>query len=321
MIRRTVLGSAFAFAATLLLSATAQAQLFRAYLASDGNDANACTLVAPCRLLPAALTAVADGGEIWMLDSANYNTATVTIGKSVSILAVPGAVGSLVALGGGPALSITAASLKIALRNVVIGPVIGAMPGTNGVELVSASNLSIENSVIANLPGHGAYVTGSGTLNMTDTVVRNNSGAAIRLQETARAIIATSKLLGNIQGGVAVACDVPATIGQASISDSLIVGYSNGIGNGVVASTSTDATARVSVSRSTITRMSSALRASSSGGTGQSISQVHVTGSSIVENINSYNQAGTGSAIYSLGNNLYSGNTTSAGSLTPMVPQ
>ena len=59
MIRRTVLRSAFALAATLLLSATAQAQLFRAYLASDGNDANACTLAAPCRLLPAALTAVA----------------------------------------------------------------------------------------------------------------------------------------------------------------------------------------------------------------------------------------------------------------------
>jgi hypothetical protein len=30
---------------------------------------------APCRLLPAALAAVASGGEVWMLDSANYNTA------------------------------------------------------------------------------------------------------------------------------------------------------------------------------------------------------------------------------------------------------
>ena len=116
---------------TLLLSTAAQAQLFRAYVASTGSDANPCNLPAPCRLLPAALAAVADGGEIWMLDSANYNTATVTIGKSVSILAVPGAVGSVVAVGG-PAISITAGSLTVAVRNLVIVPLLGGA-GTDGV--------------------------------------------------------------------------------------------------------------------------------------------------------------------------------------------
>src|SRR6187402_2750686 len=110
-----------ALACLLLAAGAAHAQIFRAYLASDGSDANPCTLAQPCRLLPAALTAVAGGGEIWMLDSANYNTGTVTIGKSVSILAVPGVVGSIVALNGGAAISITAAGLKIALRNVAIG--------------------------------------------------------------------------------------------------------------------------------------------------------------------------------------------------------
>jgi hypothetical protein len=98
MIARTV--ARIALAGLLLAAGTSHAQLFRAYLASDGNDANPCTLPQPCRLLPAALTAVASGGEIWMLDSANYNSAMVNIGKSVSILAVPGAVGSLVALSG-----------------------------------------------------------------------------------------------------------------------------------------------------------------------------------------------------------------------------
>jgi len=85
-----------ALVAALWVCSIAHAQLFRAYLASDGNDGNPCTLYAPCRLLPAALNAVADGGEIWMLDSANYNTSTVVISKSVSILAVPGVVGSVV---------------------------------------------------------------------------------------------------------------------------------------------------------------------------------------------------------------------------------
>src|SRR5262245_32044830 len=79
-----------------LASTAASAQLFRAYLASDGSDANPCTLPLPCRLLPAAHTAVANGGEIWMLDSANYNAGQIVITKSVSIQAIPGVMGSLV---------------------------------------------------------------------------------------------------------------------------------------------------------------------------------------------------------------------------------
>ena len=59
--------------------------IFRAYVSSTGNDANPCTLPQPCRLLPAALAVTDDGGEVWMLDSANYNTNFVTIGKSVSM--------------------------------------------------------------------------------------------------------------------------------------------------------------------------------------------------------------------------------------------
>src|SRR6188474_1944370 len=124
MIPRKALHGAFAFVAALFLSAAAHAQLFRAYLDPSGSDGNPCTLAQPCRLLPAALTAVASGGEIWMLDSANYNTGTVNIGKSVSILAVPGVVGSFVTTGV-PALTITADSLKVSLRNLVIVPLSG----------------------------------------------------------------------------------------------------------------------------------------------------------------------------------------------------
>ena len=122
---RTTACRILALVAALLLSTAADAQvLFRAYLASDGSDANPCTLPQPCRLLPTALAKVMSGGEIWMLDSANFNSGTVTVGKSVSILAVPGAVGSVVALGG-PAILVSDPGLKIALRNLVIVPVAG----------------------------------------------------------------------------------------------------------------------------------------------------------------------------------------------------
>jgi hypothetical protein len=136
MTRRIATRTALACIATLLACTAAHAQLFRAYLDPSGNDANPCTLQQPCRLLPAALTAVASGGEIWLLDSANYNTATVNVAKSVTILAVPGAVGSVVAAGG-VAIAIATADVHVALRNLVIVPLpgggdTGGLSMTNG---------------------------------------------------------------------------------------------------------------------------------------------------------------------------------------------
>ncbi len=82
---------------TALCSASiANAGLFRTYLSLNGNDGNPCAVQLPCRLLPAALAAVNSGGEIWMVDSANFNTAPVNISISVKILAIPGAIGSVV---------------------------------------------------------------------------------------------------------------------------------------------------------------------------------------------------------------------------------
>src|SRR3954470_1497815 len=101
--------------AVVLFAIAAHAQSFRTYLSSAGSDSNPCTVAAPCRLLPAALNAVSSGGEIWMLDSANYNAGNVNIAKSVSIMAAPGAVGSIVAVGGVPAITINTPGVKVAL--------------------------------------------------------------------------------------------------------------------------------------------------------------------------------------------------------------
>src|SRR3954467_10293607 len=101
--------SILAIATLLLLPSFAHALLFRAYLSSAGSDANPCTVAAPCRLLPAALNAVAVGGQIWILGSANFNPGTVNVTKSVSIQALPGQSASIVATGGAPGMLINAA--------------------------------------------------------------------------------------------------------------------------------------------------------------------------------------------------------------------
>jgi hypothetical protein len=281
-----------------MLPVSAEAQLlFRAYLAPSpaGNDANPCTLPAPCRLLPAALAAVADGGEIWMLDSANFNTASVAIGKSVSILAVPGAVGSVLAIGG-PAISITADNLKVALRNLVIVPLAGG-GGTNGIEMTGASTLTVEDSLIANLPVGGVRVQGAGIARVTNTILRNNGASAVAALNGPNVSISATKMLGNSGGGVLAYSDTNAITTKVSISDSIISGGSEGV---YAYTLQNNAATKVIVTRSTIENVGTALL-SENPTLGSAV--ISVSNSMLTNNSLDYNLIGAFTQIKSFGNN------------------
>ena len=302
-------------AAALLVGSSAQAQLFRAYLSVAGNDGNPCTLQAPCRLLPAALNAVASGGEVWMLDSANYNTATVNVAKSVSILAVPGVVGSVVATGG-PAIHITGAELTVALRNLVIGPVVTLPAGTVGVSMDgSDSVLTVENSLIANLAEDGIRVQGVGSLKVANTTLRNNGFYAISLNDGAHAAISGTQMLNNVAGGVYAGNSIGSRTTTASIFESVISGGTDGVlaDNGAA-----DATARISIIGSTIEKMNYGI---SSYTNDVGAAEVNIGSSLIVNNDNGWDQSGAGATIRTLGNNQMRGNAGSLGVLTPLAPQ
>ncbi len=131
-------------AAATLAAPHATAANFRSYLSLSGSDANPCTLPAPCRLLPAAIAATNDGGEVWMLNSANYNTGPVTITQGIKILAIPGEVGSIVG-NGGDALIINAPDKDVTLRNLVVLNLAG---GVSGVRIQEAAAVHIEKSTI-----------------------------------------------------------------------------------------------------------------------------------------------------------------------------
>ena len=314
MTTRTALRCTFAFLTSLILATTAHAQLFRAYLASDGNDANACTLPAPCRLLPAALAAVVDGGEIWMLDSANYNIATVTIGKSVSILATPGAVGSILAIGG-PAIDITAAGLQVGLRNLVIAPLPGG-GATNGVNMTGNSKLTIEHSLIANLPFYAVNISCTCKLKIANTTLRNNTYYAVRLDGGATAEISGTQMLANNLGGI-LSGGSSVTTTTASVSDSVISGGNYGVAASALA---TGSVGRVLVTRSTIEGTLSAALGAETNGLGSAI--VAVSNSMITNNTSAWYQFNTGSVIRTLGNNHIADNGGSVtGSLTLTPPQ
>jgi len=156
----------------------ASAQQFRTYVSSDGNDANSCSLLTPCRLLPAALAAVSSGGEIWMLDSANFNTGTVVINKSVSILAIPGQVGSVVA-NNADAISVNGPVVQVVLRNLRVVNLAGA--SNHGVSFVGGSSLTIQDSEFFGIPqaAVNVAVTGSKTRIMRSQFIQNGIGIQV----------------------------------------------------------------------------------------------------------------------------------------------
>ena len=304
-----------ALVATALAPLVAEAQLFRAYAASDGSDANPCTLAQPCRLLPAALSAVADGGEIWMLDSANYNTGPVTINKGVSIIAIPGAFGSVVALGGA-AMVVTANDKSIALRNLTIVP-FPTSGATHGVDITGPSRVTIENSLIANL-SLGVRVSGTGAkVEIANTTIRGNS-VGVDVRNGAIAVISTSRLIENTGGGIIVVSDTPLAT-WANIVDSTISG--KGIGDGSVGievfTSNANGTARASVTRCAIQGMSSALVSGSGAGS----ASIGLSYSMVTNNLDAWVLNGAGAEILSFGNNHFVHNASSVGSLTPAVLQ
>ncbi len=308
-----------AVVAAVLLAGTAHAQLFRAYVSPTGSDANNCTLATPCRLLPAALTAVADGGEIWMLGSANYNTATVDIGKSVSILAVPGVVGSVVAAGG-PAISIATAGVKVSLRNLVITPLPGA-GGTDGIVMTSGSGLTIDRLLISGLAGNGVDVTTAARVRIQDTTIQNvNQGtsqsgaAAVYLSGGATGEISGTKILGN-WFGVEVDGNSAGVTSSVTISDSILEGSQN---SAVFPfSTVAGSTARAFITRSTVTNNNGGIVPQQNAGTAvATVSNCTVQG-------NTFGYLNNGATLRTFGNNNVSDNVSDASgtAVTPVAPR
>ena len=301
----TYVRSALALVLTTFLAGTAQAQSFRAYLASTGNDAHPCTLLSPCRLLPAALAVVADGGEVWMLDSANYNTGPVNITKSLTILAVPGALGSVVAAGGN-AINIDTFGVRVALRNLAIVPLPGG-GGTNGISMTVGGGLTVENCLIAHLPQSGIFVNAGASVLVTDSTIRDNGmpaqgGSGLSLTDVAGAVVSRTTISGNYDNGIRVAGSIGGTTTTADIADSTIGGGFWGVS---AVSSNATAVVKVSIQNSRVVRtFNIGVIASSTAGAPVTVS---VSNSTISNITNAGVNANPGTRVLASGNTV-SGN-------------
>jgi hypothetical protein len=287
LLRHTLLG--LTAAAALLGSSASHALLFRGYLSLSGNDANPCTLPQPCRLLPAALAAVQDGGEIWMLDSANFNSSPVTVAKSVTILAVPGALGSVIA-NGGDAIVVNAPGAKVTLRNIVL---LNFAAGVNGVNFTQGAGLTMEECEVYGMPGNGVNAQAAGgALNIKNSVIRNNAQYGVKVSGTMTATIDGVHVLTNGANGIGAFGGSKVTVSSSVIANH----NSTGSASGVYANASSGLTTQVVVERSLLRANSYAAFAQTTN-SGDNV-QMSFNFGSMVHNTTGYGAAGVaGSTI------------------------
>ena len=228
----------------LALATMAQAQT-RTWVSGVGDDLNPCSRTAPCKTFAGAINKTAKDGEISVLDPGGYGTVSIT--KSIYINGTHGAgYGSILnASSTGVIVNITSATdvrKAVRLRGLDIN---GASTGTNGITILAANNVWVEDSVIDGNTGDGS-TTGIGirlasaascNLYVMDTMIHKNH-TGIRVTATtgfAVANIRNSNIEGNTTG-----LNV-TTNGFATVQD---VRFAANSSNGVVTSSGATATLR-----------------------------------------------------------------------------
>ncbi len=169
-----------------LAAAPAHAQASRTWVSGVGDDANPCSRTAPCKTFAGAISKTAAFGEINCLDPGGFGGITITKSMTLNCHEVFGSI--LVA--GTPGVTINAAATdKIVLRNLQIQGLQGtATPGTIGVRILAAAQVSIEDCVITQFSQQGIFDTRStanGKLFVKNTTLSNNAGAGVSVAAAA----------------------------------------------------------------------------------------------------------------------------------------
>jgi len=223
----TLVICAFAFASL------AQAQATRTWVSGVGDDLNPCSRTAPCKTFAGAISKTAKDGEISVLDPGGYGAVTIT--KSIYINGTHGAgYGSIInSLVNGVIVNITDVNdvrKAVRLRALDIN---GVSTGINGVSIVAANNVYVEDCVIDGNTGDGTSsgigirvaTAASVNLFVSDTRIHKNV-TGIRVNTTAGFAVANIRNC-NIEGnttGVNAASNSFVTVSDSRISNNTSVG-------------------------------------------------------------------------------------------------
>jgi len=245
----------------------------RTYVSGLGNDGTTCTASSPCKSLSAALALTIAGGEIYVLNSADYGT--VTINKAITITSEGALAGVLATSGIG--LTIKAgASDVINLRGLDID---GGNSGGTGIQFSSGGALNIQKSVVRGFANSGIAFApgGAASLLVSDTTVANNrsngilvsSGGTGTLNGVLTRVTASGNGVGIFANGATVNLTVTdavtgnGTYGIGASASTVMVNNST-ISHNVIGITA-DQGAIVRVGQSTVTANGTGWKATNGG--------------------------------------------------------
>src|SRR5688572_32283714 len=218
-------------------------QATRTWISGVGNDVNPCSRTAPCKTFAGAISKTASPGEINALDPGGFGAVTIT--KSIT-LDGGGAFASILASGTNGVI-INAPDAIINIRNISINGA-GSILGINGIRVLAARKVQVENCTISNFSGKGIEINTT----IPCTVIINNVTVhnvvdGIGITNASGSVMAEGCRFQSISNAGISLLNGQATISNSNISDC-------GIGIAAQANTS------VSLSNNIITNNNTALQ-------------------------------------------------------------
>jgi Right handed beta helix region len=279
----------------VFVSTIAQAQSDRTWVSGVGDDANSCGSMDPCKTFAGAISKTNAGGEIDVLSPGGFGAVTIT--KAITIDG-GGEVSSILASGTIGVIVNADTNDVVTLRNLSINGT-GTTRGTNGIKLMKAKALHVENCTISNFSSRGIDIEPStgGQVFVLNTVSRDNGESGIRAIASSTKVFVTidKSRFENNAYGVWAGDFSRFVIRDSDASGNSQVGFISQANSGDVILNAVNSTA----SNNIVTGIQAG------GGTAFSI--VRLAGSSILSNAVNGMVAGSNGSIVSIGDNYNSG--------------
>jgi hypothetical protein len=288
------------FFAPFLASAPANAQATRTWVSGVGDDVNPCSRTAPCKTFAGAISKTATSGEINCLDSAGFGAITIT--KSISIIC-NGVIGGILSANVNGVV-VNAAGGAVVLKGLDIN---GAGTGINGIRVITAAAVTIEDCTIQNHTGWGIQISNTALqqFQVTRVTATNNTLGGMQVRPANGGAVAVGIVTGfhSFRNGKGIELD-----GNGGSTSNTLISQSDFNSNSIGISLITGGTSLTAMASDSLIQNSST-GISAAASTSIKIGRMSITGNSL----------GVSGNVASFGTNQLRDNTTD-GTLTLLSP-
>jgi len=312
----------------LALSSIANAQATRTWVSGVGDDLNPCSRTAPCKTYAGAISKTATNGEISTLDPGGFGAVTIT--KSITIEGTQGQGYGSILHSGTTGVNIAFGSFSgvspegnktVRLRNLNINGSGGnggnAASGLRGIRItgtaaVTGTEVFVEDCVLDGAqasPGRGISDerAGGGLLSVSNTTIRNMSGAGISLATVSGnaqiKLVVSGSRIENCQFGIAAGTNSRSAVYNTIVNNNTTGLFTEDVDGAAVNTTTME------VDHCTVMNNSTGFSASTASTT------IRVSNTTAFNNTSLFSAAG-GGQVLSYGNNQ-TGNTAFGGPVPP----